>query len=340
MDEINRQNPTPEIGRIEATNPCGEVPLLPYESCNLGSVNLALMTDRKRGEIRIDWDKLAQTVQAGIRFLDNVIEVNNYFIPEIREIALANRKIGLGVMGWADMLIQLGIPYDSAQAVRLAGKLMKFIREHSIKTSASLAVQRGTFPNWNHSVYAPGLRLRNATVNSIAPTGSISLIANASSSIEPPFAFAWRRKTLDNQEMTGVSELLRDHLRSRKLWNRQLEGHLHETGSIAAIKAVPVAIRKLFRTALEIPPHRHLGHQLAFQQSTDNAVSKTINLPHNSTEEIIDAIYMQAWKGRAKGITVYRDGSRDIQVLYAGTQEEDTELCCALRDSRMYRKKK
>ncbi len=336
IDEINRHNPTPALGKIEATNPCGEVPLLRYESCNLGSVNLALMTRKKKGKVEIDWSKLGHTVHRGVRFLDNVIEINHYLTPAIREMALGNRKIGLGVMGWADLLIRLEIPYDSREAVRLAGKLMQFIRRESLKASAGLAKMRGVFPNWKRSVHYPDQPLRNATVNSIAPTGSLSIIANVSSSIEPHFALTWHRKMSEGEKLTEVNPLLLEKLRAGKLLRQQVEAQLMRTGSIAGISEIPASLRRLFRTALEIPAQRHLDHQLAFQQYTDNAVSKTVNLPKSAPVETIDAVYRGAWHGGAKGITVYRDGSKPEQVFYAGTEQIISDTCCATRDSRIH----
>jgi ribonucleoside-diphosphate reductase alpha chain len=332
IDEINRHNPTPALGAIEATNPCGEVPLLPYESCNLGSVDLARMIVKGKQASTLDWKGLARTVRDGVRFLDNVIDVNNYLLPEINRMALGNRKIGLGVMGWADLLIDLGIPYDSQRAVRLAGQVMKFIRAHSLEASSRLAEARGTFPNWESSIHSPKAPMRNATVNSIAPTGTISIIADCSSSIEPHFALAWHRRALDGQQLSGIIARLNRIGPSNRLAGR-IQEHLEQTGSVAALSELPLPLRRLFKTALEIAPSRHLDHQLAFQRYTDNAVSKTINLSHNAPEVVVQNAFYQAWKGAAKGITIYRDGSKSNQVLYAGAQ--GSTPCCTTRDSRL-----
>lgn len=319
LDTINRFNPTPALGRIESTNPCGEVPLLAYEPCNLGSVNLSIMLKCEEGRWKIDWEKLEQVVDTGIRFLDNVIEVNHYIIPEIREMAQANRKIGLGVMGWAEMLIRLNIPYASEEAVSLAGKLMSFIADAANNTSATLAAERGAFRHFGGSIYSAGRPLRNATRTSIAPTGTISIIAGTSSSIEPLFALAYRRShVLGEQQLDTVSELFIERLRELGLYNEKIMKEVMRAGTCFGLTSIPGEIRELFRTAMDITPDWHLRHQVAFQSFTDNAVSKTVNLPASATREDISFLYRKAWERGAKGITVFRDTSGGRQVLHRG----------------------
>ncbi len=319
LDTINVANPTPTLGQIEATNPCGEVPLLPFEACNLGSLNLSRFVTRSPDRTQINWDLLAEVIPIAIRFLDNVIEVNNYIIPEVKTMALGNRKIGLGVMGWAELLIQLEIPYASEEAVQLAEKLMAFIREKSMEASIALAEERGVFPNWKESVFDPVLKIRNATRTSIAPTGTISIIAGTSSSIEPLFALAYRRHhVLEESTLETVSDLFLDYLRDHHLFSQEIHDQLLQTGTAGSIESLPDAVKNIFKTALEISPYWHLQHQLAFQKYTDNAVSKTINLPRSASEHDIEEIYRMAWKGKAKGITIYRNHSKDQQVLYEG----------------------
>jgi len=319
LDTINRANPTPALGNIEATNPCGEVPLLPYESCNLGSLNLSRFTRLNNGVHEIDWHRLEKAIATAIRFLDDMIEVNHYVIPEIREMAMGNRKAGLGVMGWAELLILLGLPYDSDKAVRLASQLMEFIQDKSREASAALARSRGVFLNWEKSTWYPGKPLRNATCTSIAPTGTISIIAGTSASIEPLFALAYERKhVLNDETLFFINPLFEEFLRSRRLWSEELIRQVMEQGTVAGCEEIPPDVKQLFKTATEISPERHLEHQLAFQQYTDNAVSKTINLPETATEKEVDEIYRKAWRHKAKGITVYRHRSKDRQVLYPG----------------------
>jgi len=316
LSTINASNPTPKMGNIESTNPCGEVPLLNYESCNLGSINLSKMVSYKEHKATIDWEKLAETIQLGIRFLDNIISLNYYVLPKIKRITLANRKIGLGVMGWAEMLILLDIPYASEQAVSLSEKVMKFIKNESYKASEKLAAERGVFPEWKHSTHKKSYRLRNATCNSIAPTGSISVIADTSYSIEPLFALAYKRvRILQNQNQTEINKIFIDKMKKLNLWNPEVEKTIMETGSVNSLKLIPESIKSIFRTSLEIPWKYHLLHQRAFQKYTDNAVSKTINLSKSATVEDISKIFMLAWNYKLKGITVYRYGSKVNQVI-------------------------
>lgn len=314
LDQINKENPTPKLGNIESTNPCGEVPLLNYESCNLGSVNLSNMILKDKDKTTVNWEKLGETIELAIRFLDNVISLNYYILPEIKLITEKNRKVGLGVMGWAEMLIQLKIPYASIEALDLGKTLMKFMKEKSYKTSEMLAMEKGTFPAWSKSIYKKPLR--NATCNSIAPTGTISVIANTSYSIEPLFALAYHRTgILGGKNQTEINRFFLDEMKALGLWDDLTKKSVIEKGSISHLKSVLKATKKLFETSLEIPWKYHLLHQKAFQKFTDNAVSKTINLPENTKPEEIANIYWTAWKYKLKGITIYRYGSRKLQVL-------------------------
>jgi len=327
LSAIQKGNPTPKLGEIQTTNPCGEVPLLPYEPCNLGSINLSRFIHKVDGRYRFDWGALGMAVTDAIRFLDDVIDVNHYIISPIREMALGNRKVGLGVMGWADSLIRLGIPYASEEALELGEELMRFIREHAHQASSDLAAERGVFPNWKNSVYAPALPMRHATTTSIAPTGTISIIAGTSSSIEPLFALAFRRKHVLHEDVLdtvspGFLEYLEAHQYMDKPW-------LHDVlsaGDLSGSTDIPHDLRLLFQTSTEIEPEWHLRHQLVFQKHTDNAVSKTINLPYSATVADVDHIYRMAWKEGAKGITIFRDGSTGSQVLHKGIPEQ-SEAC-------------
>ncbi len=319
LDTINASNPTPAIGRITSTNPCGEVPLLPYEPCNLGSINLARCVKREHGRITIDWRLLEEIVAIAVRFLDDVIEVNTYIIPEIRTMALGNRKIGLGIMGWAELLVHMGIPYESEEALQLAEQLMEFIQQNSLESSKKLAEERGVFPNWDKSIYYPATPVRNATRTSIAPTGTISILADTSSSIEPLFALAFQRDHVLNEEILfSINPLFINYLEAHHLYSEKIKEQLLKEGVARNMTALPVNIRELFKTALEISPYWHLQHQLAFQKYTDNAVSKTINLPESASREQVDEIYKTAWRHKAKGITIFRNRSKGKQVLSPG----------------------
>lgn len=325
LDTINAHNPIPEQGLIKSTNPCGEVPLMDYESCNLGSVNLSKMITFKSNKPTIDWDRLGIAVALGVRFLDNVIQCNHYLLKEVEGMAHKNRKIGLGVMGWAELLLQLEIPYASKEAVQLGERLMYFIKTQSYETSQKLAKEKGCFPAWDKSVLYPNTKLRNATCNSIAPTGSISIIANTSYSIEPFYALAFKRKgVLDNKTQVSLNSIVQEKLTQLGYWTNDIREQLLETGSIQHINSIPKNIRSLFETSLEIPWKYHLQHQRAFQKYTDNAVSKTINLPNTVTEKDISDIYRTAWEYGLKGITIYRDGSKANQVFQkCGFPEND-----------------
>jgi ribonucleoside-diphosphate reductase alpha chain len=313
IDEVNRRNPTPALGEMAGTNPCGELPLYPYESCNLGSINLARMV--RRG--RVDYARLAQTIAVGVRFLDNVIDLNRYPLAKIRRITLSNRKIGLGVMGFAEMLIQLGIPYDSEAAVRLSARLMRRFTEAARAASAGLARERGRFPNFSGSVYAKkgSPPLRNATVTTVAPTGTISLLAGTSSGIEPLFAVSFVRRILDGSRLTEINPFFEEMIRRRGLHGDDVQAALAGCGSVQGMRDIPADIQELFKTAMDITPEAHLRIQAAFQRHTDNAVSKTVNLPREAAPEDVRRIYLQAHALKCKGITIYRDGSRANQVL-------------------------
>ena len=319
LDEINRKNPTPKLGSIEATNPCGELPLLPFESCNLGSINLRKMTKKKNGKYEIDWNKLEKTVRAAVRFLDNVIDANNYSLPQIENMTMGNRKIGLGVMGWAEMLLLLGIKYDSEEALKLAEKLMRFISGKGRNESIKIAKEKGSFPNLKKSVWNKKLKeLRNATITTIAPTGTISIIAGCSSSIEPLFAIAFVRRVLEGAKLLEINQEFEMTARKEGFYSKDLMYKIARTGSIQGMTDVPKEIRGIFVTALDISPEWHVKMQAAFQRYTDNAVSKTINLKYNASPSDVRNSFMLAWKLKCKGITVYRYGSKEKQVLYIG----------------------
>jgi ribonucleoside-diphosphate reductase alpha chain len=314
IDKVNAANPTPALGEIESTNPCGEQPLLPYESCNLGSINLErMMTD---GEI--DWDKLRNTIRLAVRFLDNVVDVNKYPIPEIEKMTMTNRKIGLGVMGFADMLVKMGIPYNSEEAIRVSEKVMKFIHEESKKMSEELGAEKGDFEGFDKSVWAKRYKhMRNATTTTVAPTGTISVIADCSSGIEPIFAVAYTRDVSESlgHELVEINPMFETAMIERGLYNEELVKKVSQVGSVQSIHEVPEEVRRLFVAALEIEPEWHVRIQAAFQKYTDNAVSKTINFSNWATPHDVEKAFMLAWKLNCKGITVYRYGSREKQIL-------------------------
>lgn len=314
IDEINRKQPTPFLGKIEATNPCGEVPLLPFESCNLGSINLSKFTANGK----IEWPRLQKTVHLAVHFLDNVIDANKYPLIEIEKISKANRKIGLGVMGFADMLIKLRIPYNSNEALAIAEKIMSFISKEATTSSISLAKSRGSFANFDKSVWKGRVPcLRNATCTTIAPTGSISIIAGCSSGIEPLFAMAYVREIMEKKRFVEINHDFQIELIKKDIYSDALIRKVASTGSI---QKAPLSreLKKVYVTALDIAPEWHVKMQAAFQKHTDNAVSKTVNLPEHAKPEEIRKIFMLAWKLKCKGITIYRYGSKPEQVLYLG----------------------
>jgi ribonucleoside-diphosphate reductase alpha chain len=320
IDQMNRFNPTPHIGKYETTNPCGEQPLLPYEACCLGSMNLGRMVTEDR---QIDWDRMERVVRLAIHFLDNVIDASNYVIPEIEEMhKRGNRKCGLGVMGWHDMLVKLDIPYDSDPALEIAERVMKFINETAKAESVALAGERGVFPNFKGSIYDTGKeedRVRNATRTTIAPTGTISILAGASSGIEPYFSISFMRKNiLDGVDMMEVNPLFLEISRREGFFTEELIREVAKNGSISDIPTIPGEVKSLFKTAMEIDVSWHVRHQAVFQRYTDNAVSKTINLKNEATPGDVKEAYIMAWKSGCKGITIYRDGSREQQVLNTG----------------------
>jgi ribonucleoside-diphosphate reductase alpha chain len=315
IDEINRHNPTPKVGLMESTNPCGEQPLLPYESCNLGSVNLSRIIE----DGKVEWDKLRETVRNAVHFLDNVVSANKYPLKETEEITRANRKIGLGVMGFADMLIKLGIPYDSEKALELGEQVMKFIEEEGHRKCVEIAEKRGSFPNFDASIWKDKYpAFRNATVTTIAPTGTISIIAGCSSGIEPIFAISFIRNVLSGTRLFETNPLFEAIAKERGFYNADLLEEIARTGSVQNIAGVPDDVKRLFVTALDIKPEWHVRMQAAFQKYTDNAVSKTVNLPNDATVEDVRRIYELALKLKCKGVTVFRYGSKPEQVLYIG----------------------
>ena len=323
IDRINQDNPTPHLGKIESTNPCGEQPLLPYESCNLGSINLSRMTKTKRGKTEVDYVKLARAVKLAVRFLDNVIDINKFPLPQIEDMTKNTRKIGLGVMGFADMLIQLGVSYDSDEALNFAADLMHFINEEAYETSVGLAEDRGIFPAFNNSIYdtPEGPKLRNASCTTIAPTGTLSIIAGCSSGIEPLFALSYIRNILDGAQLVEVNSYFEGAAKKGVFYSDELMHQLATGNQLHTIEGIPDSIKRLFLTAHEISPERHVKMQAAFQKSTDNAVSKTVNFTQETTQEEIAKVYMMAYEEGLKGITIYRDRSRDEQPLSTGKKE-------------------
>ena len=327
LDRINRDNPTPAQGDMESTNPCGEQPLLPYESCNLGSINLSkfviannITEDKDKS---IDWDSLKDVIHTAVRFLDNVIDASKFPLEKIEEKVRTNRKIGLGVMGFADMLFALELPYNSNDALKLAEKVMEFIQTEGRNASHALAEERGAFPAFSESIYKDGKPLRNATITTIAPTGTLSIIASCSSGVEPIFALAFARHVMDGERLIEVNPYFENALKSRDLYTSELMEAVTNVGSIASFDFLPQSIRDVFVTAMDISPEAHLRMQAAFQKYTDNAVSKTVNLPNNATVQDIDHIYRLAYTLGCKGVTIYRDGSKSGQVLNIGSKKEE-----------------
>lgn len=313
IDRINRDNPTPALGAFEATNPCGEQPLLSNESCNLGSINLTKMLSFKR---EIDYPKLRETVWKGVHFLDNVIDQNRYPLPQIAEATYRTRKVGLGVMGFADLLTELNIPYDSEQALAFADEIMAFIRKEARAASEALAKERGTFPAFDQSIYASrGMRLRNATTTTIAPTGTLSVIADCSSGIEPLYALSYHRRVLGGVRLPELNARFVEAARREGFYSEALIARVAATGSVRGMAEVPEEVQRIFVTSHDLSPEFHIRIQAAFQKHTDNAVSKTVNFPREATPQDVEKVFLLAYREGCKGVTIYRDMSRDEQVL-------------------------
>lgn len=325
LDRLNRDNVVPGQGEIESTNPCGEQPLLPYESCNLGSINLVKMLAKTESGYTIDYDLLRTTVREAVHFLDNVIDVNNYPLDKISQVTRATRKIGLGVMGFSDMLLYLGVPYNSDSGVELAENLMAFINAEGHAASAALAKTRGAFPLFAESIYKNGAPMRNGTITTIAPTGTLSMIGGCSSGVEPVFAFVYVRNIMDGTEMIEVNPVLKEMLEEKGLYSEELMRKVAKEGSIAHLTEIPADIRRIFVCAHDVSPIYHTKMQAAFQHHTDNAVSKTVNFTKDATKEEVSEVYMLSYKMGCKGVTIYRDGSRDSQVLNIGSVKKDSD---------------
>jgi len=317
IDRINRDNPTPSLGRIEATNPCGEQPLLPYEACTLGSINLVKFVTADQPKAEMNWPALAETVKLAVRFLDNIIDVCDYPVRDTIRLAQANRKIGLGVMGFADCLFLLGIPYDSQQGIKFGETVMKFINENARQASNSLADLRGPFPNWNDSIWRTekNRKVRNASITCIAPTGTISIIADCSCGIEPAYSLVFVRQILNGLKMLQINPIFRQIAEKGGFYSKNLEKQIAKTGSIQKIPQIPAKIRKVFKCAYDIKPQWHIQMQAAFQQHCDAAVSKTINFSEKATIAAVDKAYKLAYRLSCKGITIYRRRSREREPM-------------------------
>ena len=335
LDRLNRDNPTPALGAIESTNPCGEQPLLPFEACNLGSINLAKYVTRDGGEASIDYKRLKDCIWLAVRFLDNTIDMSDYPLAEIEMMVEGNRKIGLGIMGFADLLFQLNVPYNSQEALDVAEKVMKFIQEESHEASKHLAETRGVFKNYDKSVFKKkkGCTYRNATVTTIAPTGTLSIIAGCSSGIEPLFALSFIRNVMDNDELLEVNPYFERVAKERGFYSLELMNKIASKGSITDLEAIPEDVRRVFVTAHDVSSEWHVRMQAAFQKYTDNAVSKTVNLPHDATTDDVFKVYQLAYELECKGITIYRDGSKENQVLsFTDKENKNSEIMAGVKE--------
>jgi ribonucleoside-diphosphate reductase alpha chain len=339
IDRINQGNPTQRLEEIEATNPCGEQPLPPYDSCNLASINLGKVVkddlpptyDRRNPADGIDWEQLTRTVKLGVHFLDNVIDGNKYPIPEIAEQTLRNRRIGLGVMGWADMLAQLRVRYDSEEAFDLGDKVMGHIQSQAKIFSSELATRRGKFPNWDHSIYSDeGVAMRNATVTTVAPTGTISIIAGCSSGIEPYYAVSFVRNVMEGTRLVDVNPFFEAIAKERGFYSAELMERIANSDSIQGIEEIPEDVRDMFVTASDVAPESHIRMQAVFQKYCESAVSKTINMPHGATTDDVQTAYWKAYRLGCKGVTIYRDGSRPGQVLTTGATPDSARSTDAI----------
>jgi ribonucleoside-diphosphate reductase alpha chain len=335
LDRLNRDNVTPQLGEIESTNPCGEQPLLPYEACNLGSINLSLLVKKTENGAEIDYDKLKEIVHEAVHFLDNVIDVNQYPLSEIDKMTRGTRKIGLGVMGWADMLLQLGVAYDSDKANTLAEEVMGFIRREAQAKSMELAKVKGVFPYYDQSIFKKQkIKIRNATTTTIAPTGTLSIIAGVSSGVEPLFAISFIKNVMDNDELVETNPIFKAIALERGFYSEELMKQIAKKGGLHDMEEVPQDIRELFVTAHDITPEWHVKMQASFQKHTDNAVSKTVNLRNEATTDDVREVFISAFKTGCKGVTIYRDGSRDMQVLNIGkvnNKEEESKQAGKLK---------
>lgn len=323
LDRLNRDNVVPLQGQIESTNPCGEQPLLPYESCNLGSVNLATHLKLQNGSWVVDYQKLEKTVTDAVHFLDNVIDVNRYPLPQIAETTRATRKIGLGIMGFADSLLKMGVAYNSEEGVAMGENVFSFINEVGHRASRELAVTRGPFPLFEESILKNQPPIRNATITTIAPTGTLSIIAGVSSGVEPVFAYAYIRNIMDGTHMVETNDILREKLEEKNLYSSELMEEVAQKGSLAHVEGIPEEMKRVFVCAHDVSPYWHIRMQAAFQAFTDNAVSKTVNFPNHATREDVAEVYRLAWKLGCKGTTIYRDGSRNEQVLNIGKMDSE-----------------
>ncbi len=327
LDRLNKDNPTPHIGQIESTNPCGEQPLLPYEACNLGSINLSHMMIEDEDIKKIDYKKLGKVVQTSVRFLDDVIDMSEYPLEKIRDMVDGNRKIGLGVMGWADLLVMLGIPYDSEEALELGGKIMSFIQDESKEASKKLAEEKGEFPNLEGSIYdsPEGYKVRNATTTTIAPTGTLSIIADCSSGIEPLFAISFVKNVMDNDRLLEVNKHFKKMAEDGGFYSKELMEKIAGTGHLQGLDEIPDNCKRIFKTAHEVSPKWHVRSQAAFQKFVDNAVSKTVNFSNSATVQDVEDVYMLSYRLGCKGITIFRDGSRGAQVLEVSGKDMDNK---------------